>query len=132
MKKPLLFSLGAAVLAALPLLSDTRIWRTDRFEDFDRGTPVNVSMRSDGVLQLAPRFRALGDPQFTYIWSMVEDSKGRIYAGGGTPGKVVRITPSDGSKPQEESKIETFFSAKELEIHALAVDNKDKIGRAHV
>ena len=128
MKKSMLFIAGAALMfAALPLFSDnTHVWRTDRFEDFDRGTPVNVSMRSDGWLLLAPRFRALADPQFTYIWSMVEDSKGRLYASGGSPGKVVRIT-NDPSKPEVEAKVETVLTVKELEVHALAVDDKDNV-----
>jgi hypothetical protein len=128
MKKSMLFLAGAAlILAALPVFSDnTHVWRTDRFEDFDRGTPVNVSMRSDGLLLLAPRFRALADPQFTYIWSMVEDSKGRLYAAGGSPGKVVRIT-NDPAKPEVEAKVETVLTVKELEVHALAVDDKDNV-----
>ncbi|SRR5579871_780381 len=127
MKKSQLLLACAALAAALPLFSDnTHVWRTDRFEDFDRGTPTNVSMRSDGVLLLAPRFRALADPQFTYIWSIVEDSKGRLYAAGGSPGKVVRIT-NDPAKPGVEAKIETVLTAKELEIHALAVDDKDNV-----
>jgi hypothetical protein len=128
MKKSMLFLAGAAlILAALPVLADnTHVWRTDRFEDFDRGTPANVSMRSDGILMLAPRFRPLADPQFTYIWAMVEDSKGRLYASGGSPGKVVRIT-SDPAKPEAEVKIETVLSIKELEVHALAVDDKDNV-----
>jgi hypothetical protein len=128
MKKSMLCIAGAAlILVALPVFSDnTHVWRTDRFEDFDRGTPVNVSMRSDGLLLLAPRFRALADPQFTYIWSMVEDSKGRLYAAGGSPGKVVRIT-NDPAKPEIEAKVETVLTVKELEVHAMAVDDKDNI-----
>src|SRR5260370_16126744 len=130
MTKMKFVTLGALLLlAALPafVLSDnTRVWHQDRFEDFDKGTPTNVSMRSDGLLLLAPRFRALGDPQLTYIWALIEDSKGRLYAAGGSPGKLVRVTP-DPAKPAADAKIETIFTAKELEIHALAVDDKDNI-----
>src|SRR5580704_5686174 len=90
------FALGAALTCAalicLAHADNTRVWRQDHFEDFDRGTPTNVSMRSDGVLLLAPRFRALGDPQLNYIWALVEDSRGRLYAAGGSPGKLVRVT----------------------------------------
>ena len=120
MKKSLLCIAGAALLlAALPLFSDnTHVWRTDRFEDFDRGTPVNVSMRSDGLLLLAPRFRALTDPQFTYIWAMVEDSKGRLYAAGGSPGKVVRIT-NDPAKPEVEAKIEAVKQERMRKANAM-------------
>src|SRR5258708_7590101 len=118
-------ALGALlVLAALPAIADnTRVWRQDRFEDFDKGTPNNVSMRSDGILLLAPKFRAIGDPQLTYIWALIEDSKGHLYAAGGSPGKLVRLTPN----PTGDAKIESIFTAKELEIHALAVDDQDNI-----
>src|SRR5882724_13043524 len=109
MTKMKFVTLGALLLlAALPafVLSDnTRVWHQDRFEDFDKGTPTNVSMRSDGVLLLAPQFRTIGDPQLTYIWALVEDSKGHLYAAGGSPGKLVRLTPS----PTGDAKIESIF-----------------------
>ena len=124
MKKSIYAFFGAALLltAAFVWADNTKVWRQDRFEDFDKGTPSNVSMRSDGVLLLARQFRAIGDPQLTYIWALVEDSKGRLYAAGGSPGKLVRLSPGTG-----DAKIETVFTAKELEIHAL-----EEIGRAHV
>lgn len=112
----------AVVLAA----ETTRVWRQDRFEDFEKGTATNVSMRSDGRLLLAPRFRTLNDPQLNYAWALVEDSKGRIYVGGGSPSKVVRLTP-DSRNPTAEPKSETVFSGKELEIHGLAVDGQDNV-----
>ncbi len=112
--------------AVLGAAETTRVWRQDRFEDFEKGTATNVSMRSDGRLLLAPRFRTLNDPQLNYAWALVEDSHGRIYVGGGSPSKVVRLTP-DPKNPTVEPKAETVFSGKELEIHALAVDGQDNV-----
>ncbi len=116
-------------LAALSLSAfadNARIWQQDRYEDFDKGTATNVSLRSDGQLLLAPKFRAYGDPQLNYIWALAEDSRGRLYAAGGSPGKIVRIT-KDAKDPDAAPKLETIFTSKELEVHALAFDEKDNL-----
>ncbi len=120
--------LGFLALASAPVAPahETRVWEQDRYEDFEKGTLQNLSLRSDGKLLLAPKFRLLGDPALSYIWALAEDSRGRIYVAGGSPGKVVRIT-RDPKDPKAAPKIETVFQSKELEIHALAVDRQDNV-----
>ncbi len=121
------FVLLALLVSFLPAAAQsTRVWNQDRYEDFEKGTMHNVSLRSDGRLLLAPRFRLLGDPSLNYVWALAEDSRGRLYAGGGSPSKVVRLTP-DPQNPKAPPKLETVFQGKELEIHALAVDDKDNV-----
>jgi hypothetical protein len=114
---------GCLLLAAALLLradSSTRTWEQKGYEDFDRGTLRNLALSSAGKLTLAPLLRPLADPQLTYIWALAEDARGNIYAGGGSPAKVVRLVPQRGTG--EGGKAEVLFESKELEIHALAID----------
>ncbi len=125
MKYSLAFFL--CLFLALALVAETtRVWEQKGYEDFDKGTLQRLSLRSDGKLLLAPRFRRIADPGLNYIWALAEDSRGNVYAGGGSPAKVVRVNPAK-SAANAETKPETVLEAKELEIHALAVDQDDNV-----
>src|SRR5271170_5391407 len=81
-----------AFLAALPAAAERmRFWRQTSYEDFEKGTPKGVALRSDGRLAPAPRFAQLADPNLAYLWALAADSRGRIYAAGGSTAKVLRL-----------------------------------------
>src|SRR5437773_9216856 len=65
------------VLTSLPLLSEhTRRWRQSTYEEFLKGTAHGVAVRSDGRLELAPKFTLLADADASYLWSVrLEDRK---------------------------------------------------------
>ncbi|MGA3096446.1 MAG: hypothetical protein ABSF25_08340 [Bryobacteraceae bacterium] len=113
--KILAFALCATALYA----GQTRTWSQDEFADFQKGAVKNLSLRSDGRLTLAPRTRELFDASAPYLWALAQDSKGNLYAGGGTGAKLYAIAP-DG-----KSRVVADLDA--LEIHALAVDARDRI-----
>ena len=97
----------------------TKQWTQRLFEDFEEGTAEKVSLRSDGKLLLAPRFREVYDAPSPYLWALATDSKGNLFAAGGPDAKVFRIGP-DGSAS-------TIFEPPAVEIHALAVDAGDNV-----
>ncbi len=97
----------------------THTWTQGEAADFEKGILKNLSLRSDGRLTLAPATRELFDTSSSYLWALAQDSKGTLYAGGGTSAKVYRITP-DG-----KGKLLAELDA--LEIHAIAVDSKDRV-----
>jgi hypothetical protein len=109
------------LLAASSALSagQTRTWTQGEAADFEKGILKNVSLRSDGRLALAPVSRELFDSAASYLWALARDSKGNLYAGGGTSAKLYRIPP-DG-----KGKVLADLDA--LEIHAIAVDSKDRV-----
>ena len=97
----------------------TRFWEQSSFEDFDKGTQKGVALRSDGNLMPAPEFKPFADPNLAYIWTLAVDSKGRLYAAGGSDAKVLRLAA--GEKPV------TVFQSAELEAQAMAIDKQDNL-----
>ena len=115
MKKLILLLAASSALFG----GQTHTWTQGEAADFEKGILKNLSLRSDGRLTLAPATRELFDTSSSYLWALAQDSKGNLYAGGGTSAKVYRITP-DG-----KGKLLAELDA--LEVHAIAVDSKDRV-----
>ena len=98
---------------------ETRVWSESDYDTFEKGVIKNLSVRSDGLLTLAPRSHELFDTSNAYLWALAQDSKGNLYAGGGTSAKLYRIPP--------DGKGKMLADLDSLEIHALAVDSKDRV-----
>jgi outer membrane protein assembly factor BamB len=94
----------------------TRTWRQASYEDFLKGTPHGVAVRSDGRLELAPKFTLIADADASYLWSLRVDPKGTLYAAGGSPAKVFRFDSGDKGKPS------TVFESTDLVAQAIAFD----------
>src|SRR5258707_14340495 len=111
-----LIILAAAILAVLEtaLTKHPRWWRQTTFEDFDKGTAKGVALRSDGRIFLAPRFAEFADANLAYLLQIRADSKGNLYAAGGSNAKVLRIDAS--------GKSTSVFESSELAAQALALD----------
>ena len=113
--KATLFAIAAA---GVLLATQTRTWRQGDAADYDRAVFKNLSLRSDGLVSLSPRVQELFDTQSPYLWAMAVDSKGNLYAGGGSTAKLFVIPP--GGKGRLLADLDS------LEIHALAVDARDR------
>src|SRR5947209_200287 len=98
---------------------ETRTWSQNDYDAFEKGVIKGLSVRSDGLLTLAPRSHELFDTSNAYLWALAQDSKGNLYTGGGTTAKLYRIPP-DG-KGKMLADLDSF------EIHAIAVDSKDRV-----
>jgi outer membrane protein assembly factor BamB len=94
----------------------TRRWQQSTYEEFLKGTAHGVAVRSDGRLELAPKFSLLADADASYLWSLRLDPKGTLYAAGGSPAKVFRFDAS--GKPA------TVFESSDLSAQAIAFDAK--------
>jgi sugar lactone lactonase YvrE len=106
-------------LAACLTAGETKSWQQGEYADFEKGTLKNLSLRSDGLVSLAPQFREVFDSSSAYLWAMAHDSAGNLYAGGGPDAKLYRISPSG-----EKKTLATFDA---LEVHAIAIDRKDQV-----
>ncbi len=111
------FSILLCFLTSLPLLAEhTRRWRQSSYDEFLKGTAHGVAVRSDGRLELAPKFTLLADADASYLWSLRVDPKGALYAAGGSPAKVFRFDSS--GKPN------VVFDSTDLSAQAIAFDSE--------
>jgi hypothetical protein len=116
LKRCLLLALLVCGVAASSLADHTRRWRQSTYEEFLKGNAKGVAVRSDGHLELAPKFTLVADADASYLWSLHTDAAGNLYAGGGTPAKVFRFDSS--GKPK------TVFESTDLLAQSLAFDSK--------
>jgi outer membrane protein assembly factor BamB len=112
-----LYVLNFLCFLSLPLHAEhTRRWRQSTYEEFLKGAAHGVAVRSDGRLELAPKFTLLADADASYLWSVRVDPKGTLYAAGGSPAKVFRFDAS--GKPA------VAFESADLAAKAIAFDAK--------
>jgi sugar lactone lactonase YvrE len=111
--------LGPGILALPAVAGQTRTWTQSEYADFEKGIMKDVSLRSDGLLTLAPRFREVLDTSSAYLWALARDSKGNLYAGGGPGAKLYRLSPGGEKK--------TLAELDGLEIPAIAIDAQDRV-----
>ncbi len=110
----ILFAAAVLAVAAPALAEHTRWWRQSTFEDFDKGTAKGVALRSDGKMFLAPRFAEFADASLAYVLQIRADSKGNLYAAGGSNAEVLRIDAG--------GKSTKVFESSELGAQAIALD----------
>lgn len=111
-------ALFACALPAALFAGQTRTWSQSTLKDFEKGVVQNLALRSDGAITLAPLSKEVLDTSSMYLWSLARDSKGNLFTGG-SGAKLYRVGPDGKSKMLAE------FDA--LEIHAIAVDSKDRV-----
>jgi len=105
-----------ATTAGIATAEHTRRWRQSTYDEFLKGTTRGIAVRSDGRLELAPKFTQLADADASYLWSVKLDAKAIPYAAGGSPAKVFKL---DGN-----GKTATVFQSSELSAQAIAFDSK--------
>ena len=101
--------------------TETTIWTTSSFTDFQQGKFERVSLSSNGEISLAPTMKArlTLEGNDLHVWTMAEDSQGNIYAGTGEQGRIFKIEP-DG-----ESSL--FFDSPEISILCLTIGADDSL-----
>lgn len=111
-----LLSFLTSLLPPLLHAEHTRRWLQTTYEEFLKGTAHGVAVRSDGRLELAPKFTLLNDADASYLWSLRLDAKGALYAAGGSPAKVFRF--------ESTGKPSTVFESTDLVAQSITFDAK--------
>jgi len=105
---------GALILlggAALATAQGTHLWTQSRFEEFEKGTPDGVAVRSDGHLHEGPALRETLTTPSTFVWSLASDRNGTAYLGTGSPATVLRVG--------KDGKPFTLFESKDLSVQVV-------------
>ena len=84
-------------------------------EEFEKGTPDGVVIESDGQLRQGPGLTEQLTTPSTFVWALVTDKAGQVFAGTGTPASVLRLAARKGDKPF------TLFETKDLSVQALCL-----------
>jgi sugar lactone lactonase YvrE len=116
---PLLNLTVLCLIAPFAAAQGTRIWTQTRFDEFEKGTPKGVAVRSDGTLEPGPESKQIAVTPSTYVWSIAADNAGNAYAATGSPATVLRIAP--------DGKITKLFSSKDLTVQAVRVAKDDSV-----
>lgn len=115
-KLALIAGVALGLCAGIATAERTRRWRQSSYDEFLKGTSHGIAVRSDGRLELAPKFTALADADASYLWSLKLDAKGTPYASGGSRAKVFKLDAN--------GKAATVFESSELGAQAIAFDSK--------
>ena len=100
------FSLPCSLFA-----QGTKQWTQSRFDEFQKGTPQSVILRSDGALETGSEAREVITTPSTYVWSIASDRAGNAYLGTGSPATVLQIAP--------DGKSTTLFETKDLSVQSV-------------
>ncbi|MGO9777273.1 MAG: hypothetical protein ACLQGT_06950 [Terracidiphilus sp.] len=102
---------GMAVAALIASAQGTHLWTQSRLEEFEKGTPLGVTITSDGHLVEGPGLTELATTPSTYVWSVAVDKAGVAYVGTASPATVLRIAP--------DGKPFTLFETKDLAVQVV-------------
>ena len=84
-------------------------------EEFEKGTPDGVEIESDGQLRQGPGLTEQLTTPSTFVWALVTDKTGQVFAGTATPAAVLRLAGRKGDKPF------TLFETKDLSVQSLCL-----------
>ena len=116
LKRLLLLAVLLCGVATSSVAEHTRRWKQSTYDEFLKGTAKGVAVRSDGHLELAPKFTLVADADASYLWSLRTDATGNLYAGGGSPARVFRF--------EGNGKPKTVFESTDLLAQCIAFDPK--------
>lgn len=112
---PVFFVLGPATGSSFAAAQGTHLWTQSQIEEFEKGTPDGVTIESDGQLRQGPGLTEQLTTTSTFVWALVADKTGQVFAGTGTPASVLRLTGRKGEKPF------TLFETRDLSVQALCL-----------
>lgn len=118
MKSVLIFLVVCALVAPAQAVN-TAVWKETSWEQFVTGEIDNVSLSTPGEISLAPDIEVVFNSNENYLWSLIQDEKGNLYAGSGSDGIVYRID-ADGEHT-------VLYDSSESEVHSLALDENNNL-----
>ena len=108
-------AVAAAILLSAIVLqaSNPKFFQAATQADFLRGDVENLSLDTQGQLTLGPATELVYETAAPFLWALVAQPDGTMFAGTGNEGKVFKVDSA--------GKGSVFFDSAELEVHALAL-----------
>ena len=100
-------------LSSIAGAQGTKVWNQSRFDEFEKGRPHGVAIRSDGSIIPGPKVNPVASTPSTYVWAVSADAAGNAYLATGSPATVLKVAP-DGKNTK-------IFETKDLTVQAIAV-----------
>ena len=98
-----------------PVGRSPAVWKQTARTEFLTGTLTNSSATTGDLLTLSSSLQPLQELSEAYVWCLLPDGEGGIYAGTGNHGIIYKVS-ADGAAS-------VFYDSEELEIHSLAMDS---------
>lgn len=92
--------------------STPAIWTINTKDDVVKGDAKGVSISDGGAISLAPNLTELYNTAQSFVWSSAIDSKGSVFLGTGSDGKIYRVDANGAGKE--------FADLAEINVSALA------------
>ena len=107
------FAAAGVVVALVALVhgASPAFWRVSTQNEFLRGQVEDVSVDTDGLLQLGPATEVVHETTAPFLWSVARANEA-LWIGSGGDGKVFRVRP-DGTST-------TVYDAEEQNVHTVA------------
>jgi sugar lactone lactonase YvrE len=94
-----------------PVVRAPLVWRQTSRADFARGILSGVSVSTHGDLLLTRTLHRLQTSTESFVWSLIADGKGGLYAGTGAQGKILHLDAAGHAT--------LFADLPELSVHSL-------------
>ncbi len=100
-------------LSPLAYAQGTHLWSQSRYDEFEKGRPHGVAIRSDGSIIPGPKVTSVFTTPSTYVWAVASDPSGHAYLATGSPATVLKVTP--------DGKSTKLFETTDLTVQAIRV-----------
>ncbi len=111
----MLILIGAATSA---WAVSSSLWETRSKDDFSAGEPDGVSIMPTGEVVLGPQM-LVAPVDALFAWAIAGDSRGNVYVGTGSDGKIFKVSPKGEAKVFAEPGLQQVF--------ALAINKNDAL-----
>lgn len=91
-------SSSAQESAETPVGRAPRVWKQTSKDDFDKGTCNGVCSTSQGDLRLTRTLRRLCASGDSFLWTLLPDGQGGLFAGTGTQGRILHFDSSGNQR----------------------------------
>jgi len=97
-----------------PVGKAPKLWKQSTQADFENDILQKVRTTSENDVRLAPSVELFADLPEDYVWCLLPDGSGGLYAGTGNQGRIYHIAP--------DGKAAVLYDSEDLEVFCLAKD----------